>query len=260
MAARAGGDKPEDGLVALTTEGDNPLMPGTGRTQGRARAAWLAGLCALASLAAAADEPVPHGVAGAAAGFIRDAAASERTALWGWTTVALGGGAYSGLALGGRDPGPEWLASLAVVGTVAGLVGAGRSWWRARELAALAARLDPDAAGSAWSATAALDRETRLAFERELWGTRRRLAAASRGALRAGCVLPVLLGGIGAYGLLAGRGGEELAGISVGGALVIGVPSVLTYWGLNERLRRVDALARQWTDALPGQGGAPAPQ
>ncbi len=250
---------PADRLVAFTVNGDNPWM-----AAGWDRVVMLAALLAVGR--AAADEPIavapaelPVPLAREAAAFARDAAAQARRGLWGWSTMGLAGGAYAGLVLAGRHPGPDWVASLSFVGAIAGVIGGVRSWMRSHELAALGNRLDPVAAGRGAEATMAVDLETRLAFERELFGTRRKLAASARGALRAGCVLPVLLGGIAGYGLLAGRGGEELAGVSLGGALVIGAPSVLSYWGLNARLRRVDALAREWTMALTGRE-EPTPQ
>ena len=233
-------------------------------TAGGGRVVVLAAL--LVAARAGADDPVavapaqvPVPLAARAADFTRDAATQARTGLWSWSTVGLAGGTYAGLVLAGRHPGPDWVASLSFVGAIAGVIGGVRSWMRSHELAALGNRLDPVAAGHDLEATMAVDLETRAAFERELFGTRRKLEASARGALRAGCVLPVLLGGIAGYGLLAGRGGEELAGISLGGALVIGAPSVLSYWGLNARLRRVDALAREWTMALTGRE-EPTPQ
>ena len=79
----------------------------------------------------------------------------------------------------------------------------------------------------------------------------RELHRSSEGALRAGCVVPVLLSGIGLYGILLDEpAGQQLAGVTLGGAMVIGVPSMLTYWGLNDRLEHLDALLQRWSATI----------
>ncbi|MEK7766478.1 MAG: hypothetical protein AAB368_09590, partial [bacterium] len=66
-----------------------------------------------------------------------------------------------------------------------------------------------------------------------------------------GCVVPVLLSGIGLYGLaLGGATGDALAGVMLGGAMVAGVPSMLTYWSLQGRVRRLDGLLAHWNEAF----------
>lgn len=81
---------------------------------------------------------------------------------------------------------------------------------------------------------------------------RHSLKTMSQSGLRAGCVIPVLFSGIALYGLSAGTAqGEDLAGLAIGAALVMAVPSMLRYWSLKTRLDRVDGLINLWDRNLP---------
>jgi hypothetical protein len=133
-----------------------------------------------------------------------------------------------------------------------------RAAFRARSLGRLDQALAEDLARPAPMGAADLSGATRSALDGELRGRLMALRSSARGALRAGCVLPVLLGGIGAYGVTAGGAdGEALAGLGLGGSLVIGVPSVLTYGGLQGRLARMEDLVARWDRALGGGGRLP---
>lgn len=193
----------------------------------------------------------------AMAADLRSHLAAERSSasrgLWGWSIIGIGSGVYAGLALAGSAGGGPATESVAWVGAIAGVVGVTRALMRSREVAKLDRRLasDLDRAGS--SPTVMLVPETRAAIDRELRSRLTALRSSARGALRAGCVLPVLLAGIGAYGVASGgAGGDALAGLGIGGALVIGAPSMLSYVGLQGRMARMEDLVARWDRALAG--------
>lgn len=230
----------------------------------RYRAAVLA--LALAAARASGDDvaapvapPVPDaGLAAAVAGEARttlsDAASGQGTAMFVWGVTAAVSGGYAGWALSGRTHGASVLAYLAVAGFVGGLTGLGASAWRQHDLNGLIVRLDQDLARPA-GPDPVLAPATRTLIGAELHAMHRELHRESEGALRAGCVLPVLLSGIGLYGaLLNDAGGQQLAGVTLGGAMVIGVPSMLTYWGLSGRLERMDGLIKRWSDTFESGG------
>jgi len=175
-------------------------------------------------------------------------------ATWVWAAVAVGSGIYAGAALAGRAGGPPVAKYLSIVGVLAGLTGAAREGSRAHSIGKLRAGLEEGLNASAGEPVVRLSAEVLEGTGTELHGRLNRLRRSSRGALRAGCVLPVLLGGIGIYGLtVSSSGGDVLAGVGVGGALVIGAPSMLSYFGLQERLKRTERLVARWDDALLGQ-------
>ena len=233
------------------------------RKSGRTIAVWTAALL-VAGRAVSADAPAtgitPAGEATVPAALVADVrvfltgerGASTR-ALWGWSIIGIGAGTFAGLALAGSAGGGSAVESVAWVGTIAGIVGVARAVVRGRSLARLDARLAADFTLSADRPAVTLAPDTREAADHELRGRLTVLRSSSRGALRAGCVLPVLLGGIGAYGVSSGgAGGDALAGLGLGGALVIGAPSVLSYWGLQGRLARMEDLVARWDRALGG--------
>jgi hypothetical protein len=224
-------------------------------------------LLLLAATAHAADAPVA-GMAEAAVAprsvstpVVQDIRADAKTetdkalrGAWAWAAVAISSGIYAGVVLAGHGGNTPALEYLSFVGAVAGLVGAVRSGMRAHDLGAIVVGLDEGLAASAGESSVRLTPRVVLDTNTELHGRLDRLRGESRGALRAGCVLPVLLGGIGFYGMTVGSaGGDELAGVGLGGALVIGAPSMLSYFGLQERLKRTERLVARWDDALLGQ-------
>ena len=77
------------------------------------------------------------------------------------------------------------------------------------------------------------------------------LIAASAGSVRAGCIMPVLLSGMGVFGLsLGGSAGADLAGVSLVGAVGIGGPSMLYYLNIKRDLDRMDALMPRWNESF----------
>lgn len=196
-------------------------------------------------------------VSAAMAADVRSHLLTERTSasrgVWGWSIVGVGAGVYAGLALAGSADGGPATQSVAWVATIAGLVGVTRAVMREREVAKLERHLATDMDRAAAFPTVTLAPETRSGIDRELRGRLTALRSSARGALRAGCVLPVLLAGIGAYGVSSGgSGGDALAGLGLGGALVIGAPSVISYVGLQGRLVRMEDLVARWDRALAG--------
>lgn len=196
-------------------------------------------------------------VATAMAASVRSHLAAERSSanrsLWGWSVIGIGSGVYAGLALAGSAGGGPATESVAWVGAVAGVVGVARALMRTREVTRLDRRLGSDVDRAAGSPAVPLGSETQAAIDRELRSRLTALRSSARGALRAGCVLPVLLAGIGAYGVSSGgAGGDALAGLGIGGALVIGAPSMLSYVGLQGRLARMEDLVARWDRALAG--------
>ncbi|MEK7476197.1 MAG: hypothetical protein AAB152_11280 [Candidatus Coatesbacteria bacterium] len=173
---------------------------------------------------------------------------------WAWATVTLSSGIYAGVVLAGHGGNDPALKYLSFVGVLAGLVGTLRSGARAHTMGALGAGLDEGLNASAGESSVRLSPGLVMDANAELHHRRNQLRNASRGALRAGCVLPVLLGGIGFYGLtVSSAGGDELAGVGLGGAIVIGGPAMLSYFGLQERLKRTERLVDRWDNALLGQ-------
>ena len=189
---------------------------------------------------------------------VRDDIGSEAVgalrAAWGWGLITAGSGIYAGVAVAGGGGGRPELEYLSYVGVVAGIVGAVRAWMRAHDSGVIYRGLDESLSASGGAPGVALRRGTADAAGQDLHRRQASLRAASRGALRAGCVLPALMGGIGLYGLtVKGSGGDVLAGVGLGSAVVVGAPAMLTYIGLQERLKRMDRLVARWDDALLGQ-------
>ncbi len=202
---------------------------------------------------ASGEAEVPPALAADVRVHLTNERASATRALWGWSIVGLGAGTYAGLALAGSAGGGPATESIAWVGTIAGLVGVTRAIFRGRVLSRIDDRLAVDFGRSADRSSVTLAALTRDEVDRELRARLTALRASSRGALRAGCVLPVLLAGIGAYGVSAGgSGGDALAGLGIGGALVIGAPSMLSYVGLQRRMARMEDLVARWDRALAG--------
>lgn len=209
----------------------------------------------LAAAAAWPEETGPSVVAEARA-ELATAAGSEGSAMFGWGVTALISGGYVvAVVTGSRHLGPPVLTYLAMAGLAGGMTGLSVAAWHKTRLRGLIVRLDQDLARPD-PASPLLRPLTSGLVGGELHRRHRELHKASEGALRAGCVVPVLLSGIGLYGVLAEEpGGQQLAGVSLGGAMVIGVPSMLTYWGLSGRLERMDRLMRRWSDTFE-VGGA----
>lgn len=207
---------------------------------------------------ASASSEIPRVVATQVVGDIRsDCKVETEKALrgaWAWAAVAVSSGIYAGVVLAGHGGNEPALKYLSFVGVLAGLVGTLRSGARAHAMGALGAGLEEGLNASAGEPGVRLSPQVAVDTTAELHGRLNRLRSASRGALRAGCVVPVLLGGIGFYGMtVSSSGGDVLAGVGLGGALVIGAPSMLSYLGLQERLKRTEQLTARWDNALLSQ-------
>jgi hypothetical protein len=173
--------------------------------------------------------------------------------VWGITAVVSAG--YAAAVFSGHAHGASVLTYLSVAGVAGGATRVGAGAWRQHELRGLERRLDEDLARPADAGPVLLP-PTTTAVGAELRRMDTALHQESEGALRAGCVVPVLLSGIGLYGLLLDEpAGQQLAGVTLGGAMVIGVPSMLSYWGLSGRVDRMDRLLRRWSENLE-PGGA----
>jgi len=245
----------------------NPIVSDArsrGQALARCRAAVL--VLVLAAVRAQGEETAPPvagpgpnaireaAVAGEARDTLSGAAAGQGTAMFVWGVTAAVSGGYAGWAFSGRTHGASVLTYLAVAGFVGGLTGLGAAAWRQHDLNGLILHLDQDLARPAGS-DPVLAPATCALVGTELHRMHRELHRESEGALRAGCVMPVLLSGIGLYGvLLQDSGGQQLAGVTLGGAMVIGVPSMLTYWGLSGRLERMDGLMQRWSNTFESGG------
>jgi len=184
----------------------------------------------------------PAAVAADARALLREEAERARLGTWMWAIAGTASAAYLASGWGGYHAAHPVLTPLAVVGALAASVGIGQGAVRQARLNGLRARLASDAAPGA---AAVRDAGAEL---RAIQASARSVAA---GGARAGCVVPVLLSGIGLYGLaLGGATGNALAGVMLGGSLAAGVPSVLTYWSLRGRLERVDGLLARWNVAF----------
>lgn len=172
------------------------------------------------------------------------------TAAWVWSVVVVGSASYA-IWSSTKEAHPVPVAQYgSYIGVLGGAVGLVQAMARAGHAGDLMAGLDRDQAAN--PSPIRLSPPTVQATDRELRGTQATLAARASGTLRAGCVVPMLLGGIGLYGLaLRNPSGDDLAGLAIGGAVVVGGPSVLTYWGLKYRLERIDQLIQRWDEADP---------
>jgi hypothetical protein len=165
-----------------------------------------------------------------------------RRGTWLWAIAGTSSAAYLASGWGGYHAPHAVLTPLAVVGFLAAAVGVGQGAVRQAQLSGLEARL---------AAEGAPGPATVRAVGAELRSIQASARSVAGGGARAGCVVPLLLSGIGLYGLaLGGTTGDALAGVMLGGALAAGVPSVLTYWSLRARLERIDGLLARWNVAF----------
>lgn len=176
------------------------------------------------------------------ADFFRDEAArAEKSArLWGTTALVSAATAVGGWS--GVLEVPAAVNYLTYVLAVGGGLGTFQELAKRKHYLGLAEALDSDrtpaGAGGFW-----IRKPTAERARAELASMKGSLETASESGLRAGCVIPALLSGVAIYGLSAGtEQGEDLAGLAVGAALVMAVPSMLRYWSLKTRLARVEDL------------------
>jgi len=187
-------------------------------------------------------------LAGDAAKLMREEEGKARGASWIWGSVTGLSAGYAGWVFIGKGSGEPVLTYVSLVGVLAGGVGLVQGIMRALEAATIARGLEtaPGPGG-----TLKVDPRTALAFERDLGALESGARVSARSALRAGCVVPVLLSGVAIFGLTAGgEAGEQLAGVALGGALAIGGPSMLSYWSSRGRLDRYESLKTRWNDSV----------
>ena len=180
--------------------------------------------------------------------LMREEEGKARRASWIWGSVAGISVGYAGWVFIAKGNGESVLTYVSLVGILAGGVGLVQGIMRARETAAIASGLSsaPGVAG-----TLRVEPRTALAFESDLSSMESEARVSARSALRAGCVVPVLLSGVAIFGLVTGGdAGEQLAGVALGGALAIGGPSMLSYWGSKGRLDRYQSLMTRWNDSV----------
>ena len=186
--------------------------------------------------------PVSEEALSSTADFFRDEAARGRKSarLWGATglvSVATVTGGWAGLL-----EVPAAVNYLTCVLAVGGSLGTFQELARSRHYLSLVEALSSDTTPADTKGFWVKEPTAELA-RMELASIQSSLERASESGLRAGCVIPVLLSGVAIYGLSAGtEQGEDLAGIAVGAALVMAVPSMLRYWSLKTRLARVEGL------------------
>ena len=138
----------------------------------------------------------------------------------------------------------------AAAGAVGALLSVLRSLDRGRQLSVLRISLETEMAPGE-PPTQRLSANTVRAVGKELGSIHATLKEAASGSLRASCILPVLLSGIGVFGLgMGGPMGQDLAGISLAGALGIGGPSMLYYFGVQDDIERMDSLMNRWNGSF----------
>jgi hypothetical protein len=203
-------------------------------------------VAAAGPLSADGEIPPPAGLPAATIGVELDSSlAGDAAKLMRVTGLSAG---YAGWVFIGKGSGEPVLTYVSLVGVLAGGVGLVQGIMRALEAATIARGLEtaPGPGG-----TLKVDPRTALAFERDLGALESGARVSARSALRAGCVVPVLLSGVAIFGLTAGgEAGEQLAGVALGGALAIGGPSMLSYWSSRGRLDRYESLKTRWNDSV----------
>jgi hypothetical protein len=191
---------------------------------------------------------VEAGLAGDCAKLMREEEAKARKSAWIWGALAGVSAGYAGYVFAGKNTGEPVLTYVSLVAVVAGGVGLVQGILRAREADGLARGFEsaPGPAG-----TVRVGPANAAAFERDLSSLELGARDSARSTLRSGCVVPVLLSGVAVFGLVqGGDSGDQLAGICLGGALAIGGPSMLSYWGLRDRLDRYQSLMTRWKDSV----------
>jgi hypothetical protein len=206
--------------------------------------AWMSACSAPASESGAG--PFPASVLADTGSLLKAEAlrAKRAASLWGlWGGISIG---YLGWEAVDPGQGSPLMSCVSYVGVAAGILGFARDLSREKHLMKLNQSLNLDVA-TGGGPPYRLSRETAGAIRKEISSLGNSLRLASRSGLRAGCVIPVLLSGIAFYGLSTGTDtGENLAGLALGGALVIGLPSMLRYMSLKSRLKRVEGLMQIW--------------
>lgn len=193
---------------------------------------------------------VNPGVAEEASEVISDYAsdAGWASVMWMVSTAALT--AYSVVAFsGGRgtDSALKYFSAIGAVGTGIGVVTSLRRRAQLRRLQ-FAIKEDWARSGSEMTLSGSVVRETGA----ELRRMHSALITSATSSLRAGCVTPVLLGGIAVYGFASGgQRGPDLAGVALAGAVGIGGPSMLYYLNIKRELKRMDGLMKRWNDSFP---------
>jgi len=167
--------------------------------------------------------------------------------IWGLTGAGLAAYAINAFAGGhGSDSGLKYFAAIGALGSSGGC-------WNALvhrdEMYSLRSAMASDIQSS--EPDTAFTRETVRRVGTEFRVMHASLISASAGSIRAGCIMPVLLSGMGIFGFsMGGSAGADLAGVSMAGALGIGAPSMLYYINIKRDLDRMDALMPRWNESF----------